>query len=75
MSRSIPHESWVQDSQVFLANEEDGYYSQQFKSWEEIEEFIAKLRATATEAWGLPNSQASLADRAAQTGLTPGRNP
>ena len=45
------HEPWVQDSRVWLANDDDGHYSQDFINREEVEELISKLRAAADEAW------------------------
>lgn len=45
------HEPWVQDGRVWLANDDDGHYSQDFINREEVEELISKLRAAADEAW------------------------
>lgn len=73
--RGTTHETWIEGTETILANVEDGYYFQRFANWDELEQFIAETRATATQAWGPPNSQASLADRVVQTGLTPDRNP
>jgi len=45
------HTPWVQDGRVWLSNDDDGYYSQDFINREEVEELISKLRASADEAW------------------------
>ena len=45
------HEPWVENGRVWLANDDDGYYSQDFINREEVEELISKLRAAADEAW------------------------
>ena len=52
--RGTPHTPWAKDGKVFLANDEDGYYTQEFRNREELETFIQELRATADEAW--PNN-------------------
>jgi hypothetical protein len=49
--RGSPHTAWAKDGKVFLANEEDSYYTEEFRSREEMEVFIQQLRATADEAW------------------------
>lgn len=49
--RGSPHTSWAEDGKVFLANEEDGYYTEEFRNREELEVFIQELRAAADEAW------------------------
>ena len=49
--RGSPHTAWAEDGKVFLANEEDSYYTEEFRSREELEVFIQQLRATADEAW------------------------
>jgi hypothetical protein len=36
---------------VWLSNGEDDYYEESFKSREELEEFINRLRACADECW------------------------
>lgn len=45
--RGTSHTPWAKDGKVFLANDEDGYYTEEFHSREELETFIQKLRATA----------------------------
>ena len=45
------HTPWVQDGRVWLSNDDDDYYSQDFINREEVEELISKLRAAADEAW------------------------
>jgi hypothetical protein len=49
--RGSPHTSWAEEGKVFLANEEDPYYTEEFRSREELEVFIQQLRATADKAW------------------------
>jgi hypothetical protein len=49
--RGAPHAAWAKDGRVFLANEEDSYYTEEFRSREELEAFIQQLRAAADEAW------------------------
>jgi hypothetical protein len=49
--RGSPHTAWAKDGKVFLANEEDPYYTEEFRNREELEAFIKQLRATADEAW------------------------
>lgn len=49
--RGPPHTSWAEDGKVFLANEEDSYYTEEFRNREELEAFIQQLRAAADEAW------------------------
>jgi uncharacterized protein YfcZ (UPF0381/DUF406 family) len=49
--RGVPHTPWAKDGKVFLANDEDSYYTQEFHSREELEAFIQQLRAAADEAW------------------------
>ncbi len=38
--RGSPHTAWAKDGKVFLANEEDSYYTEEFRSREELEVFI-----------------------------------
>jgi hypothetical protein len=49
--RGVPHTPWAKDGKVFLSNDEDSYYIQEFRHREELEVFIQQLRATADEAW------------------------
>jgi hypothetical protein len=54
-----PHEAWVERETaigpvVMLANTDDGFYQQTFRSREELQSFVDQLMATANEAW--PNS-------------------
>jgi hypothetical protein len=46
-----PHTPWAKDGKVFLSNDEDSFYTQEFRNREELEVFIQQLRATADEAW------------------------
>jgi hypothetical protein len=52
---SAEHEAWVDRggelAVVKLANIDDGYYVQVFRTRAELEEFIAGLRAVVDEAW------------------------
>jgi len=47
----VPHTPWAKDGKVFLSNDEDSFYTQEFRNREELEAFIQQLRATAKEAW------------------------
>lgn len=51
-SYSSKHDVWAKDGTVRLANEEDGYYEQIFRSREELNTFIQGLHSAADEAWG-----------------------
>jgi hypothetical protein len=45
------HTPWAEDGKVFLSNDEDGYYIEEFKNHDELEAFVQQLRVTAQEAW------------------------
>ena len=45
------HTPWVEDGKVFLSNDEDGYYVEEFKNRAELDAFIQQLRTKAEEAW------------------------
>ena len=45
------HSAWVHDGTVLLANNEDPHYTEVFETREEVERFVAYLRAKADEAW------------------------
>jgi hypothetical protein len=45
------HTPWVEDGKVFLSNDEDGYYVEEFKSRAELDTFIEQLHTKAEEAW------------------------
>jgi hypothetical protein len=47
----VPHTPWTKDGKVFLSNDEDSFYTQEFRNREELEVFIQQLRAVADEAW------------------------
>ena len=49
--RGTPHTPWAKDGKVFLSNDEDSHYTQEFRNREELEVFIQQLRAVADEAW------------------------
>jgi hypothetical protein len=49
--RGVPHTPWAKDGKVFLSNDEDSHYIQEFQNREELEAFIQQLRASADEAW------------------------
>jgi hypothetical protein len=49
--RGVPHTPWAKDGKVFLSNDEDSFYTQEFRNREELEVFIQQLHATADEAW------------------------
>jgi hypothetical protein len=46
-----PHTPWAKDGKVFLSNDEDSFYTEEFRSREELEILIEKLRAVADQAW------------------------
>jgi hypothetical protein len=52
------HTPWVEDGKVFLSNDEDGYYTEEFKNREELETFMNQLLAKADEAW--PSTENSI---------------
>ena len=45
------HSAWVQDGVVKMANNDDGYYMEVFKTRKEVEHFVAYLLSKADEAW------------------------
>lgn len=45
------HECSHSDGIVWLTNDNDSHYTESFKTREELEAFIAKLRACADECW------------------------
>jgi len=45
------HTPWAEDGKVFLSNDEDGYYIEEFKNHDELEAFVQQLRVTAQKAW------------------------
>ena len=45
------HTPWIENGKVFLCNDEDGEYIEEFNTREELEAFIEKLRVKADEAW------------------------
>ena len=45
------HQCWYKDGIVWIANDNDSYYTESFKSLEELEVFITKLRNCADECW------------------------
>jgi hypothetical protein len=49
--RGVPHTPWAKDGKVFLSNDEDSHYTQEFHNRKELEAFIQQLRAKADEAW------------------------
>jgi hypothetical protein len=65
-SGGTPHDVWVTKELglphmkmaiwpvVEMANDDDGYYIQSFRSWRELNEFIFKLYSSGIEAWGQP---------------------
>lgn len=52
------HDIWVDGSpkRVRMANDDDPSYVQTFHDWEEIEKFVATLRASAEKAFGPPDT-------------------
>ena len=47
------HEAWVKDGFVHLANDDDSYYEQIFKTPNELHDFIEHLIKTGIDAWGI----------------------
>lgn len=47
------HSAWAEDGVLKMANNDDSYYVETFKSRKELEQFIAYLRHQANEAWPL----------------------
>jgi hypothetical protein len=45
------HTAWVKNGRVFLSNDDDGYYQQDFKNREELQAFVDHLWQIADEAW------------------------
>jgi len=45
------HEAWVKNGRVFLSNNDDSYYQQDFKSREALQAFVTHLWNVADEAW------------------------
>jgi hypothetical protein len=45
------HKLWVEDGRVWLANDDDPYYKEDFINHKEIEELINQLRIAADKAW------------------------
>lgn len=45
------HECAHRDGIVWITNDNDSHYTESFKTREELEEFIAKLRACADACW------------------------
>ncbi len=45
------HTPWAEDGKVFLSNDEDSYYCEEFKSRTELEYFIEQLHAAGNKAW------------------------
>ena len=48
------HEAWVENGRVFLANDDDSHYRQDFINRQEIQDFIDHLWDMADEAWPNP---------------------
>lgn len=46
------HQCWHKDGIVWIANDDDSYYQESFKTREELEAFITKLKSCANECWG-----------------------
>ncbi len=45
------HSAWVKDGVVEMANNDDPYYTEVFRSRKEVERFVAYLLSKADEAW------------------------
>jgi len=45
------HTAWVKNGRVFLSNDDDSYYEQDFKNREELQKFVDHLWSVADEAW------------------------
>lgn len=53
------HEAWAQNGRVFLANNDDSHYQQDFKSREALQAFVTHLWNVADEVWPAPTSSIS----------------
>jgi hypothetical protein len=47
------HEVWVEDGFVHLANDDDSYYEQIFKTPNELHDFMEHLIRAGIDAWGI----------------------
>lgn len=45
------HTAWVKNDRVFLSNDDDSYYQQDFKNKEELQKFVDHLWFVADQAW------------------------
>jgi hypothetical protein len=45
------HSAWPEDGILVMANNDDGYYAETFKSRQELEDFITYLRFKANKVW------------------------
>lgn len=45
------HTAWAKNGRVFLSNDDDPYYQQDFKSREELQAFVDHLWRIADEVW------------------------
>ena len=51
MKGNCKHVIWEEDGHVFLSNDEDSYYVQEFKTIEEIDFFISSCSAAREQAF------------------------
>ena len=60
------HSAWVEDGVVKLANNDDGYYTETFKTRDEVELFVGYLLEKANEAWP-DSSESNITFKTSQT--------
>ena len=56
------HTAWVKNGRVFLSNDDDSYYEQDFKSRDALQEFVDHLWSVADQAWPDPDLCADIAE-------------
>ena len=51
VSTNCNHEVWVKDGKVYMANDDDGWYVQEFSSASQIDAFIKILKSARDECF------------------------
>jgi hypothetical protein len=51
MKGNCVHNVWAQDGKVFLANDDDSWYEQEFESLDEVNAFVGALLEAAAKAF------------------------
>lgn len=54
MKGNCVHNVWAQDGKVFLANDDDSWYEQEFESHEEVIAFVGALLEASAKAFPEP---------------------